>query len=92
MFDKLKSVEKRFNDLNNFLSDPKVISQQSDFQKYAREQSELSPIVLRFQEWQKISRQLIETKKILRGRARSRVSANGSGRPSRIRNAKRKSG
>ena len=65
MFDKLKSVEKRFNDLNNFLSDPKVISQQSDFQKYAREQSELSPIVLRFQEWQKISRQLIETKKIL---------------------------
>ena len=65
MFDKLKSVEKRFNDLNSFLSDPKVISQQSDFQKYAREQSELSPIVLRFQEWQKISRQLIETKKIL---------------------------
>ena len=65
MFDKLKSVEQLFNDLNNFLSDPKVISQQSDFQKYAREQSELSPIVLRFQEWQKISRQLIETKKIL---------------------------
>jgi len=65
MFDKLKSVEKRYNDLNQFLSDPKVISQQSDFQKYAREQSELNPIVLRFQEWQKISRQLIETKKIL---------------------------
>ena len=65
MFDKLKSVEKRFNDLNNFLSDPKVIAQQSDFQKYAREQAELSPIVLRFKEWQKISRQLIETKKIL---------------------------
>ena len=65
MFDKLKSVEKRFNDLNNFLSDPKVIAQQSDFQKYAREQAELSPIVLRFKEWQKISRQLIETKNIL---------------------------
>ena len=65
MFDKLKSVEKRFNDLNNFLSDPKVIAQQSDFQKYAREQAELSPIVLRFKEWQKISRQLIETKNLL---------------------------
>ncbi len=65
MFDKLKSVEKRYNDLNQLLSDPKIISQQSEFQKYAREQSELSPIVHRFQEWQKISRQLEESKKIL---------------------------
>ncbi|MBT6248590.1 MAG: PCRF domain-containing protein, partial [Nitrospina sp.] len=65
MFDKLKSVEKRYNDLNQFLSDPKIISQQSEFQKYAREQSELSPIVLRFQDWQKITRELEENKKIL---------------------------
>ena len=65
MFDKLKSVEKRYNDLNQFLSDPKIISQQTEFQKYAREQSELSPIVLRFQDWQKITRQLEENRKIL---------------------------
>jgi peptide chain release factor 1 len=65
MFDKLKSVEKRCNDLNDLLSDPKVISQQSEFQKYAKEQSDLSPIVSRFQDWQKISRQLEESKKIL---------------------------
>ncbi|MBL7019639.1 MAG: peptide chain release factor 1 [Nitrospinaceae bacterium] len=65
MFDKLKSVEKRYNDLNQFLSDPAVISQQSEFQKYAREQSDLSPIVHRFQEWQKISRQLEENRKII---------------------------
>ena len=65
MFDKLKLVEKRYNDLNQFLSDPKIISQQSEFQKYAREQSELSPIVLRFQDWQKINRQLEENKIIL---------------------------
>lgn len=65
MFDKLKSVEKRYNALNQLLSDPKVISQQSEFQKYAREQSELSPIVHKFQSWQKIARQLEENKKIL---------------------------
>jgi peptide chain release factor 1 len=65
MFDKLKLVEKRYNDLNQFLSDPKIISHQSEFQQYAREQSELSPIVLRFQDWQKISRQLEENKRIL---------------------------
>jgi peptide chain release factor 1 len=44
MFDKLKSVEKRYNDLNQLLSDPKIISQQSEFQKYAREQSELAKL------------------------------------------------
>jgi peptide chain release factor 1 len=65
MFDKLKSVEKRYNDLNQFLSDPKIISNQSGFQKFAREQSDLSPIVLRYRDWQKITRQLEEIKKIL---------------------------
>ena len=65
MFDKLKSVEKRYNDLNQLLSDPKIISQQSEFQKYAREQSELAPIVNRFQNLQKINRQLEESKSIL---------------------------
>ncbi|MZH03391.1 MAG: peptide chain release factor 1 [Nitrospinae bacterium] len=65
MFDKLKSVEQRYNELNQLLSDPKIISQQSEFQKYAREQSDLSPIVHRFQEWQKINRQLEENKKIV---------------------------
>jgi peptide chain release factor 1 len=65
MFDKLKLLEKRYNDLNQFLSDPEVISHQSEFQKYAREQSELSPIVLRFQDWQKINRQVEENKIII---------------------------
>jgi peptide chain release factor 1 len=35
MFDKLKSVENRYDDLKQLLSDPEVISHQSEFQKYA---------------------------------------------------------
>ena len=65
MFDKLKLVEKRYNDLNQLLSDPKIISHQSDFQKYAKEQSDLAPIVNQYKVWQKIDRQLEENKKIL---------------------------
>jgi peptide chain release factor 1 len=65
MFDKLKLVEKRYNDLNQLLSDPKVISRQSDFKKYAKEQSDLAPIFNQYQVWQKIDRQLEENKKIL---------------------------
>ena len=63
MFDKLKLVEKRYNDLNQLLSDPKIISHQSDFQKYAKEQSDLAPIVNQYKVWQKIDRQLEENKK-----------------------------
>ena len=65
MYDKLKAVEKRYNDLNELLSDPKVIAQQSEFQKYAKEQSELMPIVNKFQDLQKFVKELEESKKIL---------------------------
>ena len=64
MFDKLKTIEKRYNDLNELLSDPKVISQQSEFQKYAKEQAELAPIVNRFKDLQRFVKQLEESKKI----------------------------
>lgn len=65
MFDKLKAIEKRHNDLNELLSDPKIIARQSEFQKYAKEQSELTPIVNRFQDLQNFVKQLEESKKIL---------------------------
>ena len=65
MFDKLKTLEKRYNDLNDLMSDPKIIAQQSEFQKYAKEQSDLIPIVSKFQNLQKYIKQLEESKVIL---------------------------
>jgi peptide chain release factor 1 len=65
MFDKLKSVELRYDDLNKLLSDAKIIAQQSEYQKYAKEQSDLTPIVKRFQDLKKIIQQLEDSKKIL---------------------------
>jgi peptide chain release factor 1 len=65
MFDKLKTVEKRYNDLNELLSDPKIITQQSEFQKYAKEQSDLTPIVNRFKDLKKYVQQIEGSKKIL---------------------------
>ena len=63
MFDKLKMAEKRYNDLNDLLSDPKIIAQQSEFQRYAKEQSDLTPIVNRFQDLQNYVKQLEGKKK-----------------------------
>ena len=65
MFDKLKSVEIRYDDLNELLSDAKIIAQQSEYQKYAKEQSDLTPIVKRFKDLKKIIQQLEDSKKIL---------------------------
>ena len=65
MFDKLKSVEIRYDDLNKLLSDAKIIAQQSEYQKYAKEQSDLTPIVKRFKDLKKIVQQLEDSKKIL---------------------------
>ena len=65
MFDKLKSVEIRYDDLNELLSDAKIIAQQSEYQKYAKEQSDLTPIVKRFKDLKKIVQQLEDSKNIL---------------------------
>ena len=65
MFDKLKSVEIRYDDLNKLLSDAKIIAQQSEYQKYAKEQSDLTPIVKRFKDLKKFIQQLEDSKKIL---------------------------
>jgi peptide chain release factor 1 len=65
MFDKLKKVEKRYDDLNELLSDPKIITQQSQFQKYAKEQSDLTPIVNRFKDLKNFVQQIEDSKKIL---------------------------
>ena len=65
MFEKLESIEKRYDHLNGLLSDPKIIAQQSEYQKYAREQSELAPIVQEARELKKVMQQLEENEHIL---------------------------
>ena len=37
MFHKLEQVEQRYSEVGNYLSDPKVISNQSEFQKLSKE-------------------------------------------------------
>ncbi len=65
MFEKLESIEKRHDQLNELLSDPKIIAQQSEYQKYAREQAEIAPIVQEAKELKRILRQQEENEQIL---------------------------
>ncbi|NIP99176.1 MAG: peptide chain release factor 1 [Nitrospinaceae bacterium] len=65
MFEQLKKIEKRFEELNRLMSDPEITRQPTQYQKLAREQSEILPVVREYQEWQKNTRQLEENQEIL---------------------------
>ena len=53
MFDKLEDLLRRFEEIQNELSEPSVVSDQSRFRKLMKEQNDLTPIVEAFQEYKK---------------------------------------
>lgn len=68
MLNRLEEIEKRYIELGNLLSDPKVISDQESFQKYGKEHSSLAEIVEVYQELKKVGADLKENKSILEGK------------------------
>lgn len=54
MLDKLGLIEERYKNLTTLLMDPKVLSAQTDYQKYSKEHSELHPRVEKIGEYRKV--------------------------------------
>jgi peptide chain release factor 1 len=54
MIDKLASIEAKYHELSDQLSDPKVISDQTLFQKLAKAHASISELVEVFQEYKKV--------------------------------------
>jgi peptide chain release factor 1 len=67
MLDKLLSIEKRYEELTGLLSDPKVLSVPSEYQKYSREHSELQPVVEKIREYKKLRSDQEDSEELLRG-------------------------
>ena len=65
MFDKLSFISDKYNALTEKISDPQIIADQSKWQKYAKELSELEPIVKKFQEYQQVKKSIAESKELL---------------------------
>lgn len=68
MLNRLEQIEKRYVELGNLLSDPKVISDQETFQKYGKEHSSLTEMVEVYHELKKIDSDIQENKNILEGK------------------------
>ena len=65
MFDKLKGVEDRYQELERLLSDPKVVQDRDAYQKYIREHAEISPVVAAFREFKRVDRELDDSLELM---------------------------
>ncbi len=65
MLHKLDSIEEKYDELNEQLSKPEVISDQNKFQKYAKAHSDLSDIVSQYREYKSLVQQIKDAQEML---------------------------
>jgi peptide chain release factor 1 len=65
MFDKLKGVEERFNEVETALSAPDVVKNRAAFEKLSREHAELSKVVTVFRAYQGITEELADSQELM---------------------------
>lgn len=63
---KLDEIESRFEELTRQMADPAVISDADAYRKTAKSQSELSEMVAKYRDWKRVSRNLEESRQMLK--------------------------
>ena len=65
MFDNLEELEKKFEELNNKIMDPAVISDREQYGKIMKEHSDLEPIIAKYREYKSVQKNLEESKELM---------------------------
>ncbi|WP_303864696.1 peptide chain release factor 1 [Alkalibaculum bacchi] len=65
MLDKLEAIERKFIDLEQRISDPEIIGNQTEWKKFVKEHAKLDPIVVKFREFRDILTSIEESKEML---------------------------
>lgn len=65
MFEKLSQLEEKYNELSALISDPEIINDQSQWQKYVKAHSELEDVVTKYREYKSWEAELAGTNEIL---------------------------
>lgn len=65
LFDKLEVFKRRYDELNNLLYDPNIVSDQEQYKSIMIEQKNLFPIVEKYNEYKKYKKNLEEAKNLL---------------------------
>ena len=66
MFEKLETVEKRYDELTKMISDPEVISNHTEWQKLMKEHASIEEIVLKFREYKKTKQEMEEAEELMK--------------------------
>jgi peptide chain release factor 1 len=65
MLSKLQNIEDKYNELTQLLSQPDVIADPNQYQKYAKAHSDLAPLVDKYREYNETVRQLQDAQEML---------------------------
>jgi peptide chain release factor 1 len=65
LFEKLKQIESRYDEMTRELSSPEVLADSARYQKLAKQHAELNDIVAKYREWKDIERGLEGAKQLL---------------------------
>jgi len=66
MYDKLEFIEKRYTELEELLSDPKVLEQRDEWMKMSREMASIAPVVELFRRFKDVFKEIDEAEKLLK--------------------------
>ena len=67
MFEKLKAIENKYEELTRLLMDPEVLSKPAEIQRYSKEQAELQPLVEKIREYSKLLSDIEGVEELLKG-------------------------
>ncbi len=65
MLEKLLTIEQKYNEVNEALANPEVLSNAQAYMKYSKEQSDLTPIVEKIWEYKKILSEMQDAEEML---------------------------
>ncbi len=65
MFGKLEILEKKYDDINNKLFDPDIVSDQKTYRELMKEHKDLTPVIEKYREYKKAKETYEESKQIL---------------------------
>ncbi|MFC1730098.1 peptide chain release factor 1 [candidate division KSB1 bacterium] len=64
MFDKLKAIAERYEQLNELMGDPAVVENQKKYIEITKEHSDISPVVKAYRDYLKVSNELEDTENL----------------------------
>ncbi|HOI38663.1 MAG TPA: PCRF domain-containing protein, partial [Bacillota bacterium] len=73
MFEKLREIEARYDELEREMADPEIIADQPRYKKVTKAHSDLEDIVARYRELKKVMGEIQSTREMLRDKLDSEL-------------------